>query len=332
VTSAFAAIAAAVLVASGCGSPARQTPPPGMATIPGGEFSMGLDDPAHPDAGPVHPVRVASFWMDVTEVTNAQFDEFVASTGYSTVAERPPLPAEAPGVPPEWLRAGSIVFVSPGRPVPLDDPSRWWHYVPGARWRQPEGPSSDISTRGDHPVVHIAFDDAVAYAAWAGKRLPTEAEWEYAARGGLDGARYVWGDRADADGPRRLANTFQGRFPHTNAHSDGYVATSPACSYPPNGFGLCDMSGNAWEWVSDWYRPDYYRMLAASGGVADDPRGPSSSIDPDEPGVAKRVQKGGSFLCTDDYCGRYLPGARGKGEPRSSASHIGFRLVKDIPK
>lgn len=328
----LALMSVAVLVAS-CSTAVRDdTPPAGMVRVPAGEFWMGLDDPAYPDAGPEHRVRVAPFWIDVTEVTNAQFAAFVEATGYRTVAERAPAPHEAPGVPAEMLRAGSIVFVSPGMPVPLDNPARWWQYAPGAHWREPLGRGSEIRSRQDHPVVHIAFEDAEAFAAWAGKRLPTEAEWEYAARGGLDRARYVWGQTAHAHGTRTPANTFQGRFPHANALDDGHAGTSPVCSYPANGFGLCDMSGNAWEWVSDWYRPDYYRTLAAAGAVADDPRGPSSSLDPDEPGVAKRVQKGGSFLCSDDYCGRYLPGARGKGEPRSSASHIGFRLAKDAPR
>lgn len=299
-----------------------------MVRLTGGEFWMGLDDPAYPDAGPVHRVRVAPFWIDATEVTNAQFEAFVAATGYRTVAERVPAAEEMPGVPASSLRAGSIVFTPPNHAVPLNDPSRWWRYVPGASWRQPEGPGSASASRPDHPVVHIAYEDAEAYATWAGKRLPTEAEWEFAARGGLDRARYTWGDDAAVRGHH--ANTFDGRFPDHGTAADGYASTSPVTAFPANGYGLHGMAGNAWEWVADWYRPDYYRTLLAAGPVADNPRGPSSSLDPDEPGVPKRVQKGGSFLCSDDYCGRYVPGTRGRGEPRSAANHLGFRLVRGV--
>lgn len=291
---------------------------------------MGLDDPAFPDAGPVHRVSVDGFWMDAAEVTNAEFAAFVRATGYVTMAERTPDAADFPGVPPSALVAGSIVFTPPPSAVRLDDARRWWRYVPGANWRQPRGFGSHVDDRPDHPVVHIAYDDAHAYAAWAGKRLPTEAEWEFAARGGLDRAEYVWGASASpADGHGHAANTFQGHFPHDNSAADGFAATAPVTAFPANGYGLYGMSGNAWEWVADWYRPDYYRALAASGGAAANPRGPDSSLDPDEPGVPKRVQKGGSFLCTDEYCGRFRPGTRGKGEPSSSANHIGFRLVRD---
>lgn len=299
-----------------------------MVRIAGGEFWMGLDDPAYPDAGPVHRVRVAPFWIDATEVTNQQFAAFAAATGYRTVAERVPTQEEMPGVPPSLRVAGSLVFTPPGRAVPLSAPALWWRYVPGASWRQPAGPIPAAVTHPDHPVVHIAYEDAEAYAAWVGKRLPTEAEWEFAARGGLDRARYTWGH----DGAARVrhANTFDGHFPHDNTAADGYPSTSPVTALPANGYGLYGVSGNVWEWVSDWYRPDYYRTLVAAGPVADNPRGPADSLDPDEPGVPKRVQKGGSFLCSDDYCGRYVAGARGKGEPRSAASHIGFRLVMSV--
>jgi formylglycine-generating enzyme len=312
------------------GTAAPPSSPPGMVRIAGGEFWMGVDDPAYPDAGPVHRVGVRAFWMDATEVTNAQFEAFVRATGYRTIAERTPSAADLPGVPAELRVAGSIVFTPPRGPVPLDNPARWWRYVAGASWRQPNGPGSSMAQRRDHPAVHIAHDDAVAFAAWAGKRLPTEAEWEFAARGGLDRARYVWGPQLDGRGGTRHANTFQGRFPHHDAAEDGYTSTAPVRAFPANGYGLYGMSGNAWEWVADWYRPDYYRSVAAGASVAQNPRGPSSSLDPDEPGVPKRVQKGGSFLCSDDYCGRYIPGARGKGEPKSSASHLGFRLVRDV--
>lgn len=301
-----------------------------MVRIAGGEFWMGLDDPRYPDAGPVHRVRLRAVWMDATEVTNAQFDAFVRATGYRTIAERTPTASDLPGVPAHQRVAGSIVFTPPSGSVPLDNPARWWHYVAGASWRQPNGPGSSIAQRRDHPVVHIAYDDALAYAAWAGKRLPTEAEWEFAARGGLDRARYVWGHQVVGHGASGPANTFQGRFPHHDTAEDGYTSTAPVRAFPANGYGLYGMSGNVWEWVADWYRADYYRTVTTSAGVITDPRGPSSSVDPDEPGVPKRVQKGGSFLCSDDYCGRYIPGARGKGEPKSPANHLGFRLVKDV--
>ncbi|HUU32451.1 MAG TPA: formylglycine-generating enzyme family protein [Vicinamibacterales bacterium] len=299
----------------------------GMVRLQGGEFWMGLNDPAFPDAGPAHRVRVSAFWMDATEVTNAQFQAFVRATGYVTVAERRTRAVDFPGVPADRLVAGSVVFTPPRRAVPLDNPARWWRYVPGADWRHPEGRGSSNADRPQHPVVHIAFADAQAYAAWAGKRLPTEAEWEFAARGGLDRARYAWGREA-LPGGHHAANTFQGRFPHANSAADGFVGTSPVTAFPANALGLYGLSGNVWEWVADWYRPDYYRTLASGRGPAEDPQGPASSFDPDEPGVEKRVQKGGSFLCTDEYCGRYLPGTRGKGEPSTGANHVGFRLVR----
>ena len=202
----------------------------------------------------------------------------------------------------------------------LDEPYSWWRYVPGADWRHPEGPGSDIAGREDHPVVHVCWDDAVAFARWAGKRLPTEAEWEYAARGGLEGKRYVWGDEFRPEGRWRV-NNWQGQFPIGNTSEDGFPRTAPVGSFPPNGFGLVDMAGNVWEWCADWYRPGY------PSGPRQDPRGPDSSYDPNEPGIPKRVQRGGSFLCGDLYCTRYLPGARGKGATDSGASHVGFRCV-----
>ena len=308
---------------------AATTAPAGMVLVPGGEFSMGLDDPAYPDAGPAHRVRVSPFWIDATEVTNAQFATFVRATGYVTVAERRPRAEDFPGVPADRLVAGSIVFTPPGQAVPLDNPARWWRYVVGASWRRPEGPASHIRGREQHPVVHIAYDDALAYAAWSGARLPTEAEWECAARcsGVPRDAR-----AGAASSAHHAANTFQGHFPHANTAADGFAGTSPVTAFPPNALGLYGLSGNAWEWVADWYRADYYRTLAASGALARDPQGPASSLDPDEPGVPKRVQKGGSFLCTDEYCGRYRPGTRGRGEPSSSASHLGFRTVRAVSR
>jgi formylglycine-generating enzyme required for sulfatase activity len=291
-----------------------------MVWIPGGRFRMGSED--LPDARPVREVEVDGFWIDRTEVTNAEFERFVAATGYVTIAERPPDPRSYPGADPKLLVPGSIVFTPPKVPVDRDQPLSWWAYVPGADWRHPEGPASTIEGRGDHPVVQVCWDDAVAYARWAGKRLPTEAEWEYAARGGLEQARYVWGDELKPGG-RWRANIHQGRFPTRNTAEDGFAATAPVASFPPNGFGLSDMSGNVWEWCADWYRPDAYASSFKSN-----PAGPDSGDDPEEPGVAKRVQRGGSFLCSDQYCTRYLAGARGKGDPGSAASHTGFRCVR----
>jgi sulfatase modifying factor 1 len=250
----------------------------------------------------------------------------VAATGYVTVAERKPTAAEFPGAPPENLVAGSVVFDPPSRPVPLDSQFRWWSYVKHASWRHPFGPGSDLRGRERYPVVHVAYEDARAYAAWAHRRLPTEAEFEFAARGGLAGKRYAWGDELRPGGGW-MANTFQGHFPDDDDGEDGWRGLAPVGSYPPNGYGLYDVAGNVWEWVHDFYRADYYATLAARG-VSRDPRGPDESLDPAEPGVPKRVQRGGSFLCTTQYCSAYVVGARGKGEASSGANHLGFRCVK----
>ena len=256
------------------------------------------------------------------------FAAFVNATGFVTVAERRPRAEDFPGAPPENLVAGSVVFAAPPVPVPLDDYYRWWSYVKGANWKHPEGPRSGIERRRRHPVVHVAFSDALAYAKWAGKRLPTEAEWEFAARGGLDRKAFVWGDEFRPQA-KHLANTFQGEFPYRNTQEDGHEATSPVAAFPANEFGLYDMAGNVWEWVADWYRPDYLLTLASAKSVVHSPRGPADSFDPSEPGIAKRVMKGGSYLCTDQYCARYKPGGRGKGEPGTGTDHVGFRLVRD---
>jgi formylglycine-generating enzyme required for sulfatase activity len=321
--------------------PAPGPAPEGMVWIPGAEFSMGGSDEGEEqgehvkgtacgdplaDAQPVHRVRVDGFWMDRTEVTNEEFARFVAATGYVTVAERTPTAAEFPTAPPENLVAGSVVFAPPPRPVALDSHFAWWRYVKNASWRHPLGGGSDIRGRERYPVVHVAYDDARAYATWAGKRLPTEAEFEHAARGGLVGKRYPWGDELRPGG-RWMANTFQGHFPDDDDGEDGSRGLAAVGTYPPNGYGLYDVSGNVWEWTSDWYRPDYYATLAARG-VAYAPHGPDDSFDPQEPGVVKRVQRGGSFLCTTQYCSRYLAGSRGKGEPSSGADHLGFRCVR----
>lgn len=301
--------------------------PAGMIWIPGGEFWMGADDNHMPDAQPWHRVYVDGYWMDRTTVTNEQFVRFVNATGYTTVAQRKPRAEDFPGAPPENLVAGSVVFTPPSQAVRLNNHFQWWSYVRGANWLHPEGPGSDIRSRRKHPVVHIAYEDAIAYCEWAHKRLPTEAEFEFASRGGLDHKRYVWGDEF-MPGGKHMANTFQGNFPETNTAEDGYVATSPVGSFPANGYGLFDMAGNVWQWTSDWYRADYYQTLAASGEVAVNPTGPADSLDPSEPGVRKRVQRGGSFLCTDQYCARYIAGGRGKGEPDTATNHLGFRCVR----
>lgn len=310
--------------------------PAGMVWIPGGEFSMGSTDPRGEfcggnepmdDARPIRRVRVDGFWMDAHEVTNAQYAQFVQATGYVTVAERKPRPEDLPGVPLEMLVAGSIVFTPPPAAVALDNFVQWWRFQPGASWRHPEGPGSSIDSRENHPVVHIAYEDAEAYARWAGKRLPTEAEWEFAARGGLSGEAYAWGAELQPGG-RWVANIWQGEFPHRNKAEDGFAGAAPVSSYPANGYGLYDMAGNVWEWCSDWYRPDAYRETPPSV-VAVNPKGPAASHDPVEPGVIKRVQRGGSFLCTDQYCTRYRIGTRGRGEVLSSANHTGFRCVQN---
>ena len=297
-----------------------------MVWIPGGEFWMGTEHSQMGDSAPVHRVEVAGFWMDRTEVTNAQFAEFVKATGYVTIAEKAPRAEDFPGAPPENLVAGSVVFTPPNEDVPLDTHFRWWSYIKGANWRHPEGPDTDIKGKESYPVVHIAWPDAGAYAAWAGKRLPTEAEWEFAARGGLDRKPFVWGDQFAPAG-KQEANIFQGRFPNRNTKEDGFLTTAPVASFSRNGYGLFDMAGNVWEWVSDWYRPDTYARQAAVG-IARNPKGPDRSYDPSEPRVAKKVMRGGSFLCCDTYCSRYMPGGRGKGDINTGTSHLGFRCVR----
>jgi len=346
-------------------SPPPGPAPEGMVWIPGGTFWMGSDQlspdgkPLFPDAKPVHKAYVDGFWMDETEVTNAHFAKFVEATGYVTVVERLPDPKKFPdfraehfGFQPDYLAclaaaptgqlglAGlswtglpytqaslkpfSIVFKMPSGPVDpfKSPPSMWWRTVAGANWKHPEGPGSDLKDREQHPVVHICFEDAEAFAKWAGKRLPTEAEWEFAARGGLDRKPFAWGDEFKPNG-KLMANTWQGEFPHRNTLEDGYLGTAPVGSFPPNGFGLSDMAGNVWEWCADWYQPRYPTAFGERN-----PQGPATSNDPTEPGVPKRVQRGGSFLCCDNYCSRYMPGGRGKGELESTANHIGFRCVK----
>jgi formylglycine-generating enzyme required for sulfatase activity len=302
--------------------------PPGMVWVPGGSFWMGSDDPTMPDTRPWHQVYVDGFWMDKTDVTNAQFGAFVKASHYLTIAEIPPRQEDFPTAPKEKLVAGSVVFTPPDHAVSLNDHLQWWSYVPGADWRHPEGPGSDIKDRMKHPVVQVAYDDAVAYCRWLDGRLPTEAEFEFASRGGLDRKPYDWGDEF-MPGGKHMANTFQGHFPEHNTAEDGYAGTAPVGSFPANAYGLFDLSGNVWEWVSDWYRHDYYTILAASGKVAVNPQGPRDSFDPEEPGIPKRVHRGGSYLCTDQYCKRYIAGARSKGATDTGTNHLGFRCVRD---
>ncbi|MCM3903203.1 MAG: formylglycine-generating enzyme family protein [Pyrinomonadaceae bacterium] len=315
---------APALINSGSGP---EPAPEGMVWVPGGEFSMGSEDSEMRDGRPFHRVAVDGFWMDQTEVTNEEFARFVKATGYVTVAERKPDAKDFPGAPPENLVPGSVLFRPPKTAVPLNDHYAWWQYVAGASWRHPQGPESNLEGKEKHPVVNIAYEDAEAYAKWAGKRLPTEAEFEFAARGGLDRKRFAWGDEFKPGG-KFQANTFQGHFPEKNTGEDGFIGTAPVGTFTPNGFGLFDMAGNVWEWTSDWYRQDYYQTLASTRQVNRNPQGPTDSLDPSEPGVAKRVQKGGSFLCTDQYCARYMPGARGKGEPDTGTNHLGFRCAR----
>jgi sulfatase modifying factor 1 len=292
-----------------------------MVFIKGGSFKMGSSN--FPDAQPLHMVAVNSFWMDEHEVTNAAFAAFVKATGYITIAEKKLNQADFPGVPADKLVPGSAVFTPPAQKVPLDNPLQWWQYVPGASWKHPKGPASSITNNPNDPVVQVCYADAAAFAKWAGKRLPTEAEWEYAARAGNSNPLYYWGNELKPGG-KWVANIFQGSFPEGNTIEDGYATLAPVKSFPANGNGLYDMEGNVWEWCSDLYRPDYYTAAAAVN-----PRGPRTSYDPDEPGVEKHVQRGGSFLCSDEYCIRYKAGSRGKGETSSAGNNLGFRCVKD---
>jgi sulfatase modifying factor 1 len=306
--------------------PAQSPAPDRMAWIPGGTFWMGCDNCEMQDALPMHLVTVDPFWMDETPVTNAEFERFVAATGYVTVAERPLNPADFPGAPRDKLVSGSVVFFKPGtQPPTLTDPSQWWRYAQGANWKHPEGPGSTLKGRERHPVVHIAYEDAVAYGTWSGKRLPTEAEYEFAARGGLDRQLYAWGNEM-TPGNKPMANTWQGSFPTDDRGADGYLGTSPVTAFPPNGFGLYDVGGNVWQWCSDWYRPDAYTTSRS-----DNPQGPADSYDPQEPGAMKRVVRGGSYLCSEHFCSRYLVGSRGKAEVSTGTSNLGFRLVRSAP-
>ncbi|AKD58534.1 sulfatase-modifying factor protein [Spirosoma radiotolerans] len=305
--------------ASGAGSGAPGTKE--MVWIPGGTFLMGADE--FPDARPVHSVTVKGFWMDEHEVTNAEFARFVSATNYVTVAERPLNPADYPGVPAEQLVPGSAVFTPPAQKVSLANPLQWWEYVKGASWNHPNGPKSNLVGHENEPVIHVSYEDATAYAKWAGKRLPTEAEWEFAAQGGKGNRTYYWGNELKPAG-KWIANIYQGDFPAHNTTEDGFAGVAPIKSFPANPYGLYDMDGNVWEWCQDLYRPDYYSKSPKS-----DPQGPTDSYDPEEPGAVKHVQRGGSFLCSDQYCIRYKAGSRGKGEISSGSNNLGFRCVRE---
>lgn len=311
----------------------------GMVWIPGGEFTMGSTDAlARPDEAPTHRVRVDGFWIDVTEVTNAQFRAFAEATGYETVAERPvdweqlrkQLPPDTAKPPAEALQPGSLVYTPPNHPVDLNGYAAWWSWTTGANWRHPSGPDSSIEGMDNYPVVHISFEDAGAYCKWAGKRLPTEAEWEFAARGGLDGKVNAWGD--EPVNPAR-ANIWTGDFPHRNTKEDGFERAAPVKSFPPNGYGLHDMAGNVWEWCADLYRPDTYERRVAEAGndkLTINPKGPSKSLDPRNPDAPQSyIHRGGSFLCNDSYCASYRPSARMAAPPDTGLQHLGFRCVAD---
>lgn len=307
--------------------PEEGSAPEGMVWIPGGTFLMGSDN-HYPEEAPTHRVRVDGFWMDRHTVTNADFRRFVEATGHVTLAERPADADDYPGALPEMLAPSSVVFRKTAGPVSLRDPYAWWTYVAGADWRHPQGPRSSLQGLWKHPVVHVAWEDADAYARWASKSLPTEAEWEFAARGGLEGAEYVWGDEFMPEG-QPMANTWQGEFPWRNLLTDGFEGTAPVMSFPPNGYGLYEMAGNVWELTSDWYQ-DHSR-LAHSCCTLHNPRGanPADSVDARAPQVhiPRKVMKGGSHLCAPNYCRRYRPAARMAQPVDTSTCHIGFRCV-----
>ena len=304
-----------------------EAPDGDMAWVPGGEFHMGSDS-HYPEEAPAHRVRVDGFWIDRFAVTNERFSRFVKDTGHLTRAQRRADPADYPGAKPELLVPASSVFVQPAQRVDLRDHYNWWTYVPGADWQHPHGPSSTIRGKAKHPVVHLAFDDVEAYARWAGKQLPTEAEWEFAARGGFDGAEFVWGDEL-TPGDVWMANTWQGEFPVENQKLDGFEGTAPVGSFAPNGYGLCDMAGNVWEWTTDWFQD--HGEIGEACCTMENPRGgdPDGSFDPNIRGVRipRKVMKGGSHLCAPNYCRRYRPAARMPQAIDTSTSHLGFRCI-----
>jgi sulfatase modifying factor 1 len=301
----------------------------GMIHIPGGTFRMGWDK-HYPEEAPVHRVTVDAFWIDRTPVTNHEFRKFVDATGYVTFAEIAPDPKDYPGALPHMLKAGSLVFSPPGHRVDTRDWSQWWAFKFGANWKRPYGPGSSIKGLDDHPVVQVAYRDAEAYAKWAGKALPTEAEFEFAARGGLDGAEYAWGDEL-VPGGKHMANLWQGEFPHQNLSLDGYEHTSPVMAFPPNGYGVYDMIGNVWEWTSDWYSTKHTADAPKACCIPENPRGGpmDASYDPQLPKIRipRKVLKGGSHLCAPSYCRRYRPAARHAEPVDTSTNHVGFRCI-----
>jgi formylglycine-generating enzyme required for sulfatase activity len=300
-----------------------------MVWIPGGTFRMGSDG-HYPEEAPAHFARVDGFWMDRTPVTNAQFRRFVEATGHVSFAELAPDPKDYPGAPRHLLQPGSLVFTPPGHPVDLDNYANWWKFKLGAHWRRPQGPRSSIAGLDDHPVVHVAYRDTEAYAAWSRKTLPTEAEWEFAARGGLEGAEFAWGDELTPGG-RHMANTWQGEFPNENLEADGWALTSPVRAFPRNGYGLHDMIGNVWEWTTDWFSTRHAVEAAHPCCAPTNPRGAreDESYDPLQPGtrIPRKVLKGGSHLCAPNYCRRYRPAARHAQPVDTSTSHVGFRCI-----
>ena len=310
---------------------ARPGPPPAknMVWIPPGTFRMGSAE-FYPEEQPVHTVEVDGFWADEHPVTVAEFRRFVKDTGHVTFAEVAPDPADYPDADPDLLVPGSLVFTGTPGPVPLTDVRQWWSWTPGADWRHPEGPASSLNGRDRHPVTHVAYADVAAYAEWAGKDLPTEAEWEYAARGGLDGATYAWGDEVRPKG-RPMANTWDGDFPWQNTMEDGFVRTSPVGRFPPNGYGLVDVCGNVWEWTSDYFTARHPPDADKACCVPRNPRvtTPDASVGLGQPGehLPRRVIKGGSHLCAPSYCLRYRPAARSAESIDTSTSHIGFRCI-----
>lgn len=311
-----------------CGLPISDAPDDGLRFIAGGSFQMGAAG-IYAEEGPPQEVQVEDFWMSSHDVTNAQFARFVRETGYVTVAERGLDPKDYPGAPSGWLLPGGAVFRMPAQPqsgVPL----KWWDYVPGANWRHPEGPASDLRGRENHPVVQVAYEDAAAYARWAGLDLPTEAQWEFAARGGVDGQTFAWGSQLTPAG-RPMANTWQGEFPVNNIQTDGFIGTSPVGCFPANGFGLYDMIGNVWQWTRDWYFPDHrVTHIVDKGSVSIAPVDGIQSFDPENPDTPSRVIKGGSFLCSSNYCARYRPAARQPHDAGLGTNHIGFRTIRIV--
>ena len=311
------------------GSALEDTRYAGMERIPGGTFRMGSDR-HYADEAPVHRVTVDAFWIDRVPVTNREFRKFVRATGYVTFAEIVPDPNDYPGALPHMLRAGSLVFNPPKHAVDTDNWSQWWTFKFGANWKRPYGPRSSLGGLDDHPVVHVAYKDALAYAKWAGKDLPTEAEWEFAARGGLDGAEFAWGDDLTPD-RKQMANTWQGAFPHQNLKLDGYERTSPVTAFPPNGYGVYDMIGNVWEWTTDWYSTKHEADAPKACCIPENPRGgrEEASYDSCMPNIRipRKVLKGGSHLCAPNYCRRYRPAARHPEPVDTSTSHVGFRCV-----